>query len=394
MLTAMELPPEPDPSTIALYYPWVRFRDDNWLKSALLTWDNIARIRPGTIGGEDNEIVKQIRAEADLIIDITPSDADLAAVSDAFEEVVDQSGFQFEWEVPDELVAHEAHILPPPPPGYQGGGTSYTAKDGLVWIYAGRDATGGGKMNQRVQGAFGELGLATPHPRDDQWVGMQPKVALVYLTALADTIAQRNRLCPVTDDPRVHTAAGTLDRLARLLFGNDTEIPRDENPENAYIHLALDAVITPARLADLPVHKLIGFRQRYTAELAAFRQHVATLGPELRAVAQVENVQVAHAHLQAIYDKHTKPQLDELRRALRGVGVESVSGTLDLKVDVGAAAGTLIGAAAAAGGQLTVAGAAVAVAVLPYVVQRAGKARQVRRDSPVAYLLAVDRKLA
>jgi hypothetical protein len=159
------------------------------------------------------------------------------------------------------------------------------------------------------------------------------------------------------------------------------------------MHLALDAVIKPTRLADLPVQKLITFRQRYAAELVAFRQHVAALGPELRAVAQVENVQVAHAHLQAIYDKHTRPQLDELRRALRGVGVESVTGTLDLKVDLGAAAGTLIGAAAAAGGQLTVASAAVVVAVLPYVVQRAGKARQVRRDSPVAYLLAVDRKL-
>jgi hypothetical protein len=153
-------------------------------------------------------------------------------------------------------------------------------------------------------------------------------------------------------------------------------------------------VIEPERLAYLPIPKIIAFRQRYSAELAAFRQHVADLAPHLRTVTQVENVQVAHAYLRAIYDGTTKPQLDELRRALRGLGVESVAGTLGLKIDLGAAAGTLLGAAAAAGGQLAVAGAAVGVSVLPYVAHRVNQARQLRRESPVAYLLAADRKLA
>ncbi|MGX1542217.1 hypothetical protein [Streptomyces adustus] len=85
--------------------------------------------------------------------------------------------------------------------------------------------------------------------------------------------------------------------------------------------------------------------------------------------------------------------MDELRRALRGFGVESTAGALGLKVDLGAAAGTVLGAAAAAGGQLVVAGTAVTVAVLPYVAQRVSGFRAMRRDSPVAYLLAADRKL-
>jgi hypothetical protein len=28
---------------IALYYPWRRFQDDDWVKLALLAWDKIAR---------------------------------------------------------------------------------------------------------------------------------------------------------------------------------------------------------------------------------------------------------------------------------------------------------------------------------------------------------------
>ncbi|MFE4335955.1 DUF6236 family protein [Streptomyces sp. NPDC056831] len=249
-------------------------------------------------------------------------------------------------------------------------------------------------MSDRARGILGELELAVPDLEGRPWLGMQPKVASVYLTVLADAVARHNQLCPVTGDPRAHAAAGTLDRLAPLLFGDHTPAQRVENPESAYLHLALNAVIKPGRLAHLPISKLIAFRQRYSAELAAFRQHVAELAPQLRTIIQVENLQVAQAHLQGIYDTVTEPQLDELRRALRGVGVGSVAGALGLKIDLGAAAGTVLGGVAAAGGQMAVASAAVGVSVLPYLAQRVNQARQLRRESPVAYLLAADRKLS
>ncbi|MFF3695875.1 DUF6236 family protein [Streptomyces sp. NPDC002221] len=383
-------------STIALYYPWVGFQDDTWLKLALLTWGKVARIRPRGIGAADGELIRRIRAETDFIMDITPSDADLTAVSDAFGEVISHSGFQFRFDLPDELLADAVEFLPPPPdPHYQGGGSRHVPRDGLIWVYAGTNASGGGsKANNQARGLLGSLGLAVPDPDDGPWLGMQPKVASVYLTVLADAIARHNQLCPVTDDPRAHAAAGTVDRLAQLLSGEHAHPQQVENPESAYLHLALSAVIRPERLAELPIAKLIAFRQRYSAELAAFHQHVADLAPQLRAITHVENVQIAQAHLQAIYDRTTKRQLDELRRALRGVGVESVTGTLGLKIDLGAAAGTVLGAAAAADGRLAVAGATAGVTVLPYLGQRVSQARRLRRESPVAYLLAADRKLS
>jgi hypothetical protein len=42
----------------------------------------------------------------------------------------------------------------------------------------------------------------------------------------------------------------------------------------------------------------------------------------------VENVDIAHAHLESLYRSRTKPQLDDLRGALRSLGVESTAGTL------------------------------------------------------------------
>ncbi|TVT60211.1 hypothetical protein FNH05_04705 [Amycolatopsis rhizosphaerae] len=391
-----ESPVPQRPSTIALYYPWVRFQDDNWLKLALLTWGNIARIRPSGIGNADDELVRQIRDETDLIMDLTPSAIDLSTVSDAFEEVIEDARV----EITDELEAVrwesvQTNYYQEPTRKQTGGGFGTVPKEDLIWVYAGDDSSvRGSKADVRARGILGSTGLAAPDPNGGPWLGMRPKVASVYLTLLADAIARHNHLCPVTDDPRAHAATGTLDRLAQVLFGEDARPQRVDNPEDAYLHLALNAVIKPKRLAHLPIRKLIAFRQRYSAELEAFRQHVADLAPQLRTVAEVENLQVARAYLRAIYERTTKRQLDELRRALRGMGVDSVTGTLGLKIDLGAAAGTILGAAAAAGGQPTVAGAAVGVTVLPYVARRVKEARQLRRESPVAYLLAADRKLA
>jgi hypothetical protein len=178
-----------------------------------------------------------------------------------------------------------------------------------------------------------------------------------------------------------------------LLAGHDRS-QEVEDTESAYLHLAVRAVIEPESLDRLPVAKLIAFRRRYAAELTAFREHVAGLGTELRRVAEVENLAVAQAHLQALYDTHTRPRLDELRRGLRGLGVESAAGTLGVKVDVGAAAGTILGGLAAAGGQLVVGGVAVAVAALPYLAGKLRERGRLRRESPVAYLLAVKRELS
>jgi hypothetical protein len=108
---------------------------------------------------------------------------------------------------------------------------------------------------------------------------------------------------------------------------------------------------------------------------------------------QLWNFTVAHAHLRAAYERSTKPQLEDIQRALRGAGVESTTGALDLKIDLNAATGTIVGSMAALGGHVTMAGAAIAVTVLPYVADKIKVSRKRVKNSPVAYLLAANRTL-
>jgi hypothetical protein len=270
------------------------------------------------------------------------------------------------------------------------------APDGveLVWVYGGGADFSDGKLSPGLRRDFVDLGLAVEEPDGGPWLGMRPKMASIYLATLADAVAQHNDLTPATDDLRVHAATGAMDRLAQMLLAGHARSQEVEDTESTYLHLALRTVIEPESLGQLPVAKLIAFRRRHSAELTAFRQHVADLGAELRRVAEVENPSVAQAHLQALYDHNTKPQLDELRRGLRGLGVESAAGTLGVKVDLGTAAGTILGGMAAAGGQLVVGGAAVAVTALPYLAGKLSERGRLRRDSPVAYLLAANRELS
>lgn len=377
--------------SIALYYPWMHFQSDDWVKLALLTWDGVALMRAEELPSRDSALVRQVRDESDLVIDIAPQRGDLEFVREAFSQVIDEHRLAILTR--HALDAPGAPAAPAMPDSNRA--WNYAPEDaGLVWVYCGSGIGEGAKISDVFRSRLIREGLAVGRDDGGAWVGMRPELGSVYLAVLAETVGRLNELSPVTDDPTVHRASGSLDRLTALLLGTPSPAPALADVENAYVHVALRAVIEPSRLDTVPVAKILAFRERYTAELAAFRAHVAGLGEELARVAAVENLAVAHRHLEAIYRQQTKPQLTELRRALRGLGVDSAAGALGLRVDLGAGAGTVLGGFAAMGGQLAVAGAAVAVTVMPYLAGKFRSRRSQLSGSPVAYLLAADRKLA
>ncbi|MEU9101292.1 DUF6236 family protein [Streptomyces sp. NPDC048361] len=371
---------------MALYYPWMHFQDTDWLKLALLSWERIVRLRPHTVDDRDSEVVRAIRGESDLLREVTPSRHDLETVADAFFELLGCEDLVWELntlrlQAANPTLSVSEDLFPPPSQRV----TEHEHHPALLWIYCGGTGT---KMSSTLRRQLLEAGLAVQVDRRDPWVGLHPRLGAVYLTALADTVARHNALSPVTDDPRMHHAVGALDRLADLL--NLSVTPALHDTRAAYVHLSLRAVIRPERIAAVPVSRLVAFRQRHAPELAAFYAHVDSLATELGQIATVENLDLAHAHLQALYERATKPQLDELRRALRAFGVESTVGTLGLKVDLGAVSGTALGALAVTAGQPAIGAGAVALTVVPYIAGRLKALRQQRTDSPVAYLLAAE----
>lgn len=44
----------------ALYYPFIHFKDDRWLKLSALYWDKVARIVPHDYATDDSATVKAL----------------------------------------------------------------------------------------------------------------------------------------------------------------------------------------------------------------------------------------------------------------------------------------------------------------------------------------------
>ncbi|MFD7847697.1 DUF6236 family protein [Nocardia sp. NPDC059764] len=372
-------------STIALYYPWMRFRNENWLKLAILTWDSVGRIQPRLTMDVDSDLVTQLRAETDFLFGVEPSPRELVAIADVFREIVELGGEdlrkRFSWQQAVE-EASGARAASGPRADYPG----------LVWVHAGQT---GPKMAAPLLSSFEAADLAVVVDEDEAvYVGLHRALARIYLTALADVVSRHRALAPATDDVDAHSAVGTLDRLYELLLDEDVEVPAIGDVEGAYIHLAVEASIRPDHIEAVPLSTLISFRERYGGELSAFRAHVASLSDELGTIAALKDPVAAEKHLQSVYNGKTKPQLDELRRALRALGVESGIGLLGIKVDVSkTTAGGLLGVGIATGTPATVVGGA-ALAVGSYVADRRRVRRAAHRESPVSYLLAVDKELS
>lgn len=362
------------PST-ALYYPWMNIEDGEWLRLALLTWHGIVRIRPHELEDDDDEVIDQIKSESDFITEIFPSPEAIRTVNDIIADAI--TGRE------DELAAR-----------YSMATTTATQEghdDQLVDI-ACPDASA---LTTPLPQTLLRLGLARPANQDDYGdevprLEVEHRFGMIYMACLADTVARRNLLTPATDDPAMFHAVGALDRVEEMLFGDG--VSSIQNLDNAYLELSLRAAIQPKHLTSVPAVKLIQFRQRYSSELEALHDHVTGLATQLQQITLVENPKVAHIHLEELYRRETQPLLDSLRRSLRSMGIESTTSALALKVDLGPAAATILGGIAAAGGQLAIAGAAAALAILPYTADKLAARRRIIASSPVAYLLAVERK--
>jgi hypothetical protein len=312
-------------------------------------------------------LVREVCDETDFVINVSPGEEELEQVSETFLSLL--NAYQ------DQLTATYApigHSVGPP----------------LTWIYVGGRGT---KVALYLRDRLIETGLAVSYP-DRPYLGFHPKLGSIYMAVLTEIIAKRNRLSPTTDEPLAYSAIGASDRLMTLALEYD-KVSLTPDPTSAYLQFAIQSVIVPDRLEAVPVETLIDFHKRHQAALRAFREHIAGLANELEEVAATENHEIAYAHLKNIYDTRTKPQLDDLRRGLHRLGVESTLGTLALKFDVNAAAGTLVGGAAAAGGHWVLGGAAIAIAAIPYLVGQFGKRREQAQKSPVTYLLQVHKEL-
>ncbi len=360
------------PDYIGLYYPHIHFPHDAWTKLAVLYWDKLGRIVPPQYPLHDSETVQRLQGELGFVEDFTPTERDTYAVGALFHTLLDHYG--------DQLTRYYSVL---------------SRESDLAYIYSDE------KMAHYLTSQLLRMGLAV-HVRKESspyhsfQLGMHPKLAFVYMEALAAHMAARRRLQPVTDNVRDHVLmnACSLERLTQALLEADDgqphlvgSSPTAEEVERLMAAIALQSVL-PRDIANIPVKKIIQLRKKHRSELTVFQTYIHEFTTHLDTIEQIDDPRALKAHLEVAYERELKPQLDTLKKCMNSLAIETVTGVLNVQVALPpllASAGTALHLAPVAPG---VAGAtALACSVFPVFQQKRGEIREKAQKSPAAYLL-------
>ncbi|WP_260477801.1 DUF6236 family protein [Nonomuraea sp. WAC 01424] len=339
---------------IGLYYPYIHFRDDKWLKAAALYWPAMARVVPAGYQPKDSAVARALADELAFITDVNPGTA-ASTVSPTFASVVAQHASQLQHLHP--LSARHLSAL--------GLGTH----DLVTWHRTGPldavevDTEGSllptgiitGEMDHTLQESLFEAGLAYSGTRiqggSERWVVVHPQLAWVYKCALTKEVARQSLLQPTTDQVATQSAdqEWTAEQILEALLppvrkqGASQHAPElSHKVASLALHVAL-----PSNLDDIPAKKIIRLRKKYGADFDAFGAQVtATVTDLADTLADVENLKVLDTYIQQEVERRFKRPLDDLRKAMRSERIDSVFGVLNVKFE----APSLIALAATSGG--------------------------------------------
>lgn len=368
---------------LGLYYPFIHFRDEGWLKLTALYWDGMRRIVPTDVALHDTDEVKRL-IDAGFIQNKSPVGAS-HQIARPFRELINTHGdaMRVQYDVTKrEAWPDDKHTRLYAP-----------GRDGkLAYVFD-------EKISPKLLSDLFAHNLVTSRSDNARWIGMHPKLAKVYMVALAEAMAPGLGAHPLTDAPFDHVAISglTVERLAAALLDQpDFVAPApgaaaaEREVEEAMVSLAFKNVV-PVEPARIPAEAIIKFRRTYMGERALFQEKVAKLADSLAYLQEVEDPSEVEEHLINEYNKTLAPGIDKLRKGLHGANIDTVESALAVSIAVPAAVAAIITAIG-----LTLAppvGAAAGIAFAAWTIQRKRKKAvdDLLKPSPEAYLYRVSR---
>jgi hypothetical protein len=380
-----------------LYYPFIRFRDDQWLKIAALYWPKMARIVPAGYSTRDSSTTRTLIDELEFVVDLDPGIARTDAAQTFSSLLNTIPPHQLErWRIgPDEERASDVGMNPPDAdsitaPGLSADedspGTSPPVDFSAtrMWLSSRSRAFAGVHESELDRDLKDRL-------RDERlvadsrigWVAMHPELAWLYKCHLTDVIASQNHLAPATDQLSAYALTTGLrgDPVA-------SEIKKPDIATSFGL-LAIGAVI-PRNLATVPIQKIIEVRKRYGPQFDMWRRDVDRIGTAFASQLQtIESPKILNAYLEEAVRSYSTQAVDDLRRGLADMGLEAGMMAMNTKFELPAAL-----AAAGLGAAPPVAAAAGAAAGVVNLRRRTRAKAQAKMNVPASYLLSVRETLA
>lgn len=412
---------------IGLYYPWIRFYDDAWVKLATLYWDKLGRIVPPSSDDYyrplDSDTVRQLIDELGFIENFKPSNDDIEAVTRMFVALLRRHrntlieeyslALQTDW-LKDpanvilvrnayadwaQILVHGSnpsrkltrnHDIPKFDPSSEFDPSSaYISADLSYFLYEELHSMGLAEQVIDEQSAR-------------EWVALHPTLAFIYMEALASQMASVRQFYPVTDNIRDHLAASgyTLERLTQALLPSNDNLPHlaRASLESYEIGQQMATIalrsILPHDIASLPIKKIIQLRRQHRTELTTFQTHIHDFVASMGKLQEINDPGALKAHLEVEYEKTLKPELEDLRKCLKSLAIDTVTGIMNVRVMLPAlitSVGSLMHLAPI--NPIVAGTGAVVFSAFPVIREKQKEAKQEMLSSPAAYLLYVQEGL-
>jgi hypothetical protein len=333
----------------ALYYPYIHFQSDAWAKLAALHYDQVHRIVPEGFQTLDSPVVRTLRDEVGFIQDIDPG-YEAAEVADDFLDFARR-----ELMTPRRRQALANRLGARLPAGERFG-------------------VHGRKLAMRLSVELPKLRIASRGSDERRdWFEFEPVAGAVYMTALANRVAQRRGLPIVADDE-------VFQPFVRAFQSEPPTASRREDKTFQVASLVIKGAV-PVDIDALSVSAILKFRDRHERERRRFYDAVAGLAKDIPEIAHPDAL---HACIER-KARQINDAVDNLNASFRDVGIAAVAGLVGLSVPSWASqAAALAGEASIAvisAGLVTVAAGTLLKERLNY-----GKSR---RESPWAYVLSL-----
>ena len=463
---------------VGLYYPFMEFNDDNWVKLAALYWEKLGRIVPkGYRPSHDSDTVKLLTDELGFVVNVSPTSRDEVLVSRMFIEVltrheqklVEMYGIKLgsstavkpkaplsadetrkiEEELYEDFLQRNVQNLLK----YEGKPqllvqmlspkfdpelvSVLEAKQLIKKIknHADDPMTQNRILEQSRLGSWlGEVGSA-PLEASSQaksylqaslseidydghslyaplsWetekrILVHPKLAFIYVEALADVMASDRKLDLMTNDLLSHVATSgyTVERLTQALLSDESSQPllAPSQPQTGEIeqHLAAVALrsVIPRNLSDISTKKIVEIRKKYRDEMIAFQNAIHTLSEDRKDIKDINDFEAFKMQIEVIYERELKPELNNFKKILNSLGIDTITSAMNIKV----ALPPLLASTLTTGGAyfhlsplnpIILGGGAIACSVFPVIRKMQEEARQKLRSSPMSYLFYVQEQL-
>lgn len=356
--------------TKALFYPTIDIQNEDWLKNAILFWDEINTIVPESVDNPYREDSTRFLYDEGLLkpVTVSPNQELIEELStDTLNYLNTNEGFQV-------LTQGQEH--------------SYVLH---------RD-----KLPREVSELFDIHPEKLPYEiqhrlrhnlRDDGWFAVNSNFALFYMTLLANKICEQKSIALLSDNPLIANFTDKVRLDNQIAIRSERPFHRYRNDEK-YIHLAqgllTNLVISGIRVLDnSSFHDILHFKNRYSDELGHFRTNIGKLTEK---VSEEKPLDAIKQEVEDIYKNEFLPSYNNFKSALSSSGVKWIAENV-VKISVISTSATAFQTALLGFSLPQALLASAGISLVSSIISYNQDKKEKLRTNPYSYLLAVETRL-